>query len=369
MKDDEDPFRLRRWLPLYLLFMVAVGLLEGIAAWQDYRQAGGRRDWEPFLWEFSSVFCMAALGLAIGAWTGQLRGRSLARQIAGHLAGALVFNALHVAGMFGLRFAVYGLAGVAYEPDPLPELLLYEGVKDLVSYGVMLMLARGYWAARAARQRERELERTRRELAEARADRLAEQIQPHFLFNCLNLISSVMHEDVARADALLCQLADLLRQTLAAQQAGEHSLNEELALVRPFLALMQARFGEERLRVCLEIEPAAAALRIPALLLLSPVENAIKHDVATHRGPVTVSLRASLRGARLLLTVDNSGVQAPGVPDGGHGLRNLRERLAARYGDAARVGFGPFEGGMRLQLDLPVEAAPGSGAALRSAAR
>lgn len=384
MKDVDDPFRLRRWLPLYLLLMAAVGLLLGIAAWQDYRQAGGRRDWEPFLWEFSSIACMTLLGLAVGAWTGRLRGRPLATQLLGHAAGALLFNGLHVAGMFGLRFAVYGLVGVDYRTDPLPELLLYEGVKDLVSYVVMVLLANGYWAAREAHARQRELERTRRELAEAKAARLAEQLQPHFLFNCLNLISSVMYEDVARADALLCQLAALLRQTLAAQQAGEHRLAEELALVQPFLALMQARFGEQRLRVELDVEPAAGAVRIPALLLLSPLENAIKHDVATHRGAVTLRLAASLQGDRLQLTVDNSGVREAGSPGGGHGLRNLRERLAARYGDAARMDFGPFEGGMRLHLDLPVDDAPrlrpfgpvpppegaaaGSGAALRSAA-
>jgi len=358
MRHDEDPFRLRRWLPLYLLLMAAIGLLLGIAAWQDYRQAGGRRDWEPFLWEFSSVACMAGLGLAVGRWTGWLLGRPLLHQLVGHGLGALVFNALHVAGMFGIRFAVYGLTGVDYQTDPLPELLLYEGVKDLVSYGVMLMLARGYWAARRARARERELERTRRELAEARAERLAEQLQPHFLFNSLNLIASVMHEDVARADALLCQLAELLRQTLRAQQAGEHSLAQELALVQPFLTLMQARFGEQRLKVLIEITPEAQAARIPALLLLAPVENAIKHDVATHRGPVTVRLSATLEGGRLRLSVDNSGVHEPGQPDGGHGLRNLRERLAVRYGDAARVAFGPFDGGMRLHLDIPVDDAP-----------
>ena len=99
--------------------------------------------------------------------------------------------------------------------------------------------------------------------------RLAEQVQPHFLFNVLNLISSVMYEDVARADRLLCELATLLRQSLSAQQAGEHSLAEELALVRPFLTLMQARFGEQRLQVQIDAEEGALAVRMPALLLLA----------------------------------------------------------------------------------------------------
>ncbi len=357
--DDDLP--LRRWLPPYLFFMAAIGALLSVAALQDYRRGGGTRDWEPILWELSSIVCVTGLALLVGSWAGRLRGRPWPQQLAGHLIGLPVFSLLHVAGMFGLRFLVYGLVGVDYRPHALPELLLYEGVKDTVSYTLTVMLARGYWAARDARARERELERTRRELAEARAERLAEQVQPHFLFNCLNLIAAVMHEDVARADALLCQLADLLRQTTTAQQAGEHALDEELALVRPFLALMQARFGEQRLRVELAVEPEAGAVRIPALLLLSPLENAIKHDVATHRGPVTLRLSAELREGWLRLRVDNSGVRAPGPADGersGLGLRNLRERLAARYGDAARLAFGPFEGGMRLQLEIPLEATP-----------
>ncbi|MFX8118317.1 histidine kinase, partial [Acinetobacter baumannii] len=80
--------------------------------------------------------------------------------------------------------------------------------------------------------------------------------------------SSVMYEDVLRADRLLCQLADLLRQTLVAQQRIEHSLGEELALVQPFLGLMQARFGPERLVVDIQADAAARDCRLPALLLL-----------------------------------------------------------------------------------------------------
>ena len=86
---------------------------------------------------------------------------------------------------------------------------------------------------------------------------------------------------------------------------------------------------------------------------MAPVENSIKHDVAQHTGPVTVSLQAEVRDGRVRLTLDNSGVQAPGAPDGGHGLRNLRERLLGRWGDAAQLHFGPHAGGMRLALSWP----------------
>lgn len=351
------PLLPRRWRLPYVALLALVALLMSASAWQSYRLGGGTRPWEPFLWEFSSAAVIGPLALGVYALVGRLRGRPWPRQIAIHALALPAFSLIHVAGMFGLRFLVYGLAGVGYQTDPLPALLLYEGGKDAVSYLGLCLIARGVWAARAAAQREQELERARRELAEVRLARLADQVQPHFLFNTLNLISAAMYEDVARADRLLCQLADLLRQTLAAQQRAEHRLDEELALVQPFLELMQARFGPERLAVQIEVDAAARACRLPALLLLAPVENAVKHDVARHRGRVTVRVGAERLGGRLRLTVSNHGdtpvPEAEPDPDGGLGLRNLRERLAARYGEAAHVEFGPDEGGMTLRMELP----------------
>jgi two-component system LytT family sensor kinase len=339
-----------RWRLPYLALLTVIGLLLSASALEAYRLQGGRRPWEPFLWEFSSVLVIGALALGIHALVGRLRGRPWPQQLAAHALALPVFSALHIAGMFGLRLLVYGMAGVDYRPDDLPTLLVFEGGKDAVSYISFCLISRGVWMAQAA-------ESARRELAEVRLARLADQVQPHFLFNTLNLISAVMYEDVPRADRLLCQLADLLRQTLAAQQRAEHTVREELALVQPFLALMQARFGPERLVVQIAADDAALACRLPALLLLSPVENAVKHDVARHRGRVTVVVAATRDGERLRLRVSNHGdtpaPEAPPDPDGGLGLRNLRERLAARYGGAARVDFGPDGSGMSLNLDLP----------------
>lgn len=339
-----------RWRLPYLALLTVIGLLLSASALEAYRLSGGSRLWEPFLWEFSSVLVIGALALGVHALVGRLRDRPWPQQLAAHALALPLFSALHIAGMFGLRLLVYGLVGVDYRPDDVPTLLVFEGGKDAVSYISFCLISRGVWMAQAA-------ESARRELAEVRLARLADQVQPHFLFNTLNLISSVMYEDVARADRLLCQLADLLRQTLAAQQRVEHSVREELALVQPFLALMQARFGPERLVVQIAADDAALDCKLPALLLLAPVENAVKHDVARHRGRVTVVVAATRDGERLRLRVSNHGdtpvPEAPPDPDGGLGLRNLRERLAARYGGAARVHFGPDGSGMSLQLDLP----------------
>ena len=354
-----------RWRLPYIALLTVVGLLLSASALEAYRLSGRTRLWEPFLWEFSSVAVIGALVLGVHALMGRLSGLPWRRQVAAHALALPLFIGLHIGGMFGIRFIIYGLVGVDYHPDRLPSLLIFEGGKDAVSYISFCLISRGVWMAQAAAARARELDRARRELAEARLARLADQLQPHFLFNTLNLISSEMYEDVARADRLLCQLADLLRQTLAAQQRVEHTLAEELALVEPFLALMQARFGPDRLVVRIEADEAARACGLPALLLLTPVENAVKHDVARHRGRVTVSVAARREGSRLRVDVCNHGdvpaPQSPPDPDGGLGLRNLRERLIARYGRDARVDFGPdLRGaepgaprGMRLSLDLP----------------
>jgi two-component system, LytTR family, sensor kinase len=353
------PLLPRRWRLPYVALLAVVALLLSASALEGYRLSGGTRPWEPFLWEFSSIVVIGLLALGVHALVGRLLGRPWPQQLAAHALALPLFSGLHIAGMFGLRLLVYGLVGVGYRPDDIPTLLVYEGGKDAVSYISFCLISRGLWLAQAAAARQQELERARRELAEVRLARLADQVQPHFLFNTLNLISSVMYEDVARADKLLCQLADLLRQTLAAQQRAEHTLREELALVQPFLALMQARFGPERLVVHIAADTAAQDCRLPALLLLAPVENAVKHDVARHRGRVTVSVVARRVDVRLRLRVSNHGdtpvPESPPDPDGGLGLRNLRERLAARHGDAATVAFGPDGQGMTLEVALPCE--------------
>ena len=349
-----------RWRLPYALSWSAVALSLSVAALQDYHRGGGTRDWEPFLWEFSSVVCVAVLALGIHALVGRLRGRPAVQQVPALLIGLLAYAGLHIAGMFAIRFAVYAAAGVDYKPGPASVIAVYETAKDAVSYASFVLISRGVWVALG----QSELEDA---LAQARLARLADQVQPHFLFNTLNLVSSVMHEDVARADRLLCQLADLLRQTLAAQQRVTHTLAEELALVAPFLALMQARFGPERLAVQIETAPAAQRCLLPALLLLAPVENAVKHGVARSRGRVEVTVTARCEQGELRVAVTNRGGAADSPADfgldptpvegGGHGLRNLRERLVAAFGDRARVDLQPVDGGMRLALALPAEPA------------
>lgn len=341
-----------RWA--YVALVLAIGLLQGLAEMQHYLANGGAHAWEPFLWELSSVACTGALCLAVYRWHVAGLADSRLRQLGRHLLGAAVFTLAHVGGMFGLRFLVYGLVGMNYEPGDAGQILAYETGKDLVSYGVIVAICHGLWLYAESLRRQQETQALRAELAEARLSRLAEQINPHFLFNTLNLISSVMYEDVPRADRILCELAALLRQALAAQEARSHTVAQELTLVEPYLSIMRARFGE-RLQIEIDVTDEARRCQVPALLLISPVENAIKHDVALSGGTVRVSLQGVVEQGELRLAVHNSGT-APERQhrDGAVGLRNTRERLQTLFGARARVDLrAGAAGGSVLSLALP----------------
>jgi two-component system LytT family sensor kinase len=349
----------------YAGLLLTIALLQSVAALQQYLANGGHHWWEPFLWEFSSIFCIGLLSVAIYRWhVAGLRVHSWPLQLARHAAALIVYILAHVGGMFALRFAVYAATDVRYEPGNASHILAYEAGKDFVSYVLVVAICHGLWLYFDSQRRQREMAQLRGELAEARLSRLAEQIHPHFLFNTLNMISSVMYEDVPKADRILCELAMLLRQAVAAQEAGSHTLAQELALVEPYLSIMRARFGEERLSIDIEVSAEARACLVPALLLISPVENAIKHDVALTVGPVRVGIRGWLDAdGQLRLTVTNSGTAPERTRrDGAVGLSNTRERLRVLYGDAAGVELrAATDGGSLLNLNLPAEQVKSAG--------
>ncbi len=342
----------------YAGLLLTVALMQSLASVQQYLAHGGRHGWEPFLWEFSSVLCTGLLTVAIYRWhvAGLRRRRQL--QWARHAAGLIVYTLAHVGGMFALRFAVYAVVGLRYEPGDALHILAYEAGKDVASYVLIVGMCHGVWLYFDSQRRRQETSQLRGELAQARLTRLAEQIQPHFLFNTLNMISAVMYEDVPKADRILCELATLLRQALAAQEAGSHTLAQELALVEPYLSIMRTRFGEERLSVEVNATEDARACLLPALLLISPVENAIKHDVAVSTGPVRICVTGHVGAdGQLHLSVTNSRTPPERTTrDGAIGLSNMRERLRVLYGGAARIELRATpDGGGLLTLAFPAE--------------
>ena len=143
-------------------------------------------------------------------------------------------------------------------------------------------------------------------LAQAQLENLRLQVQPHFLFNTLNTISSVMYEDVRAADAMITQLSDLLRLTLRASRAHEIPLEEELEIARLYMDLMQKRF-ENKLRISYSIDPALKNSLVPQLILQPLLENSLRHGMAASNAAMEISITAQRENGSVILQVLDTG--------------------------------------------------------------
>jgi len=215
------------------------------------------------------------------------------------------------------------------------------------------------------------LERLEAQATSAQLAMLRYQLNPHFLFNTLNSISTlVLLKHTEPANAMLTRLSGFLRHTLVTQPGGKVSVAQEVETLKLYLDIERMRF-EERLRTVFKIEPAAAKGSIPSLLLQPLVENAIKYAVSPQEEGARISLTAQVIGSRLRVTVADTGpgwrAQAgnPRVSDSlsgtravstGVGLANIRDRLAQAYGDDHRFEIDtPPEGGFTVTIEIPYE--------------
>ncbi|MGH7616633.1 MAG: sensor histidine kinase [Gemmatimonadaceae bacterium] len=207
-----------------------------------------------------------------------------------------------------------------------------------------------------ARAHERDLDaaRVRGQLAEARLDVLSAQLQPHFLFNTLQGISTLITRDPVAADKMLTSLSDLLREVLRRGERREVDLDEELRVLEPYLDISRWRFGD-RLTVETSANDAARRALVPFFILQPLVENAVHHGVSSRAGPAAIHIEATVDRDRLWLSVtdDGPGVDAPD-PRRGIGLTNTKARLEELYGDRHTLELDrPPTGGFRVRVGIP----------------
>jgi len=217
--------------------------------------------------------------------------------------------------------------------------------------------------------RTRRAARTETQLAEARLAVLQMQLQPHFLFNSLNAISSLVRTQPEVADNMICALGTLLRTALGTQGRREITLEEELKLARHYLRIQQVRFGTQ-LTIIEEISEDALGVAVPPLILQPLLENAVTHGLAHRAG--TITLRALAQEGRLIVTVsdrraENEGPRATPKPGSGIGLSNTRARLEALYGEQASVAFQADGDRRETKVCLPCAASPSPNAATAAA--
>lgn len=184
------------------------------------------------------------------------------------------------------------------------------------------------------------------------------QINPHFLFNTLNSLSSlVMSRRSDEAEEMILGLSNFFRSTLTTDPAADVTLQEEVALQRLYLDIERIRFPD-RLRVVIDVPEELQRARVPALLLQPVVENAIKYGVAQALQPVTLRIGAERQGERLTLVVENSaGAGVAGARDAGTGvgLANVRQRLSVRFAGEADCSYGELaQGGFRVTMTMPL---------------
>ena len=213
-------------------------------------------------------------------------------------------------------------------------------------------------AAQAASYYHRAQERDRQALIllaglnQAKLDALRLQLQPHFLFNTLNAISTLVHRDANAADELISDLSELLRLSLQTT-AHEVPLSRELEFLDRYLAIEQTRLGD-RLRIVRDIDPAVTAACVPTLLLQPLAENAIRHGIEPRRAPGALTVRARREGDTLHLSIADDGIGFVSAKARGVGLTNSEHRLRALHGDAARLELrAPSEGGACVDITLP----------------
>ncbi len=212
------------------------------------------------------------------------------------------------------------------------------------------------YAARV-RRAERSAARFRAEAQTAQLRALRYQINPHFLFNTLNSPSTlVLRASNDEAEQMIANLAAFFRASLTADPAEDVPLAEEISMQQLYLGIEQIRFPQ-RLRADFDIAPEVSGASVPGLILQPLVENAIKYGVSRTARPVTISIRAHGAAGKLHLSVEDDGDGPPaegGVNGHGVGLRNVCDRLAARFNGAAECQYGPRpEGGFRVELTLP----------------
>jgi two-component system sensor histidine kinase AlgZ len=186
---------------------------------------------------------------------------------------------------------------------------------------------------------------------------LKAQVNPHFLFNSLNSISALTSVDPAKAREMCILLAEFLRMTLGLGEKTSVPLSEELSLLHRYLAIEKVRFGA-RLQMEEDMQQVSNSVQLPPLLLQPLVENAITHGIANLPDGGTVRLSGQNHNGRVLLAIENTfDPESTPMRKGGLGLKNVRERLEARYGKEASMRFSAENGKFRVDLSFPADAA------------
>lgn len=277
-----------------------------------------------------------------------------------HVAALLAYSATHTTLMWGSRLAIFHLAALGpYDYGRMPARFFMESPNDFFAMGAFLGILSFLRMRRALVQRELRVVELSRMAAESRLAALSVRLQPHFLFNALNSISSAVYESPVIADEMVGHLGELLRHALRTTDQPEIALSDELDVLHCYLAIINARFGD-RVRCELQVDAEARSLAVPSFLLQPLVENAVRHGSVVDY-PSAILVRIGRDGDRLNISVENE--IAAGVteaPVAGTGLTTTRDRLRLLYGHRHTITTLAVGRRFEVRIGIPARQAPAS---------
>ena len=275
-----------------------------------------------------------------------------------NIAIPLTISALFVVLKYALLLPIEHRVGRA-NGQTFTGVLAANAVTELMVFWAAAAAIHGIEFYRRLRARERHAMMLEQRLTRARLDALTAQIRPHFLFNTLNSITTLIRRDPEGAERMVLQLADLLSVSLRRPAQQEIPLHEEMIFLDRYLAIMQVRFGS-RLSVERNVSSSVGDAMVPAFILQPLVENALEHGIARRAGPGRISIAAARSEGSLALVVSDDGLgmnDSANSRTAGIGLANTRKRLAELYAQAASLTIDSCEGeGTRVQISIPFRA-------------
>lgn len=278
------------------------------------------------------------------------------RRLPAYFLVMIAMGLLHTSIMTVVRTAAYPIIGFGvYDPGELLYRYAMETAKFSPGFWFVYIGHLLYLKNREKQKEALKLAALQGELAEAKLDSLKNQLNPHFLFNTLNMISSVMYEDAKKADKLLADLSEFLRYCLAFDDVQTVTIKQELAITQKYLDIMASRFGGA-LEIQLQTEPQLLAAKIPVFSLQPLVENAVKYtmDSVSEGGKISIAIERVDDFIRLSVADNGPGLAAKSQGTQ-KGLANIRQRIATLYRDEASLELHDLpEGGAAAELSIPL---------------
>ena len=326
--------------------LLIAGINTAIAALMSIEDS--RPFWHPLISAHAFGFAIAYMLNCMRPWE---RAHSLLRLVAAVMMGTVLGMLLVIV------FKQYEWAVVLKDHHRFLFTMLYACIYGLVVSFFFQSRLRDTLALAALHRAESERQRLGRTAAEAQLKLMQAQVEPHFLFNTLSNVQFLVETDPPRASAMLEHLIQYLRAAIPQLRMESTTLGQEAKLSQAYLAIIQMRMGT-RLRYRIDIPVELADQSFPPMVLLSLVENAVKHGIEPAAEGGEITIRAARREGFTEVVVSDTGRGLPEEPGQGLGLANIRERLLALYGEEARLALeaGPA-GGTVARVSIPIAAA------------